>query len=157
MEKSKRKYCIPEEIAELAAFLMSDASNFIVGQTIVCDGGYSIKWYVDNLHVRKWKLLVRLMVLSCQFLGISNYPSNDDALHWKVLKTVLASITPSELFFLTENYGELSEKYIDKDSVLWYDGVPYPIINIKRNKKSKMAPDVPCDINCRDIVIVQSK
>lgn len=32
-----------EEIAELAAFLMSDASNFIVAQTIVCDGGFSLK------------------------------------------------------------------------------------------------------------------
>lgn len=37
------RYAFPEEIAELAVFLMSDASNFIVGQTIVCDGGYSIK------------------------------------------------------------------------------------------------------------------
>ncbi|OJV86534.1 MAG: 3-oxoacyl-ACP reductase [Bacteroidia bacterium 44-10] len=37
------RYALPEEIAELAVFLMSDASNFIVGQTIVCDGGYSIK------------------------------------------------------------------------------------------------------------------
>ncbi|NHE59341.1 SDR family NAD(P)-dependent oxidoreductase [Cyclobacterium plantarum] len=33
----------PEEIAELAAFLLSDASNFIVGQTIICDGGFSLK------------------------------------------------------------------------------------------------------------------
>lgn len=32
-----------EEIAELAAFLLSDASNFIVAQTIVCDGGFSVK------------------------------------------------------------------------------------------------------------------
>ena len=31
----------PEEIAELAIFLMSDAANFIVGQTILCDGGYA--------------------------------------------------------------------------------------------------------------------
>lgn len=37
------RHALPEEIAELAIFLMSDASNFIVGQTIVCDGGYSIK------------------------------------------------------------------------------------------------------------------
>lgn len=37
------RFALPEEIAELALFLMSDASNFIVGQTIVCDGGYSIK------------------------------------------------------------------------------------------------------------------
>ncbi len=37
------RIAFPEEIAELALFLMSDASNFIVGQTIVCDGGFSIK------------------------------------------------------------------------------------------------------------------
>lgn len=30
----------PEEIAELAVFLMGDSANFIVGQTILCDGGY---------------------------------------------------------------------------------------------------------------------
>jgi 3-oxoacyl-[acyl-carrier protein] reductase len=34
---------LPEEIAELAVFLMSDASNYIVGQTILCDGGYTLK------------------------------------------------------------------------------------------------------------------
>ena len=34
---------LPEEIAELAMFLISDASNAIVGQTIVCDGGYTLK------------------------------------------------------------------------------------------------------------------
>lgn len=37
------RFAFPEEIAELAVFLMSDAGNFIVGQTIVSDGGYSIK------------------------------------------------------------------------------------------------------------------
>jgi len=37
------RYALPEEMAELAGFLMSDAANFIVGQTIVCDGGYSLK------------------------------------------------------------------------------------------------------------------
>ena len=37
------RYAFPEEISELAVFLIGDASNFIVGQTIVCDGGYSIK------------------------------------------------------------------------------------------------------------------
>ncbi len=37
------RVCLPEEIAELAVFLISDACNFIVGQTIVCDGGYSLK------------------------------------------------------------------------------------------------------------------
>jgi short-chain dehydrogenase/reductase SDR len=36
--KNKR-VCYPEEIAELALFLSSDAANHIVGQTIVCDGG----------------------------------------------------------------------------------------------------------------------
>ena len=34
---------LPEEVAELAVFLMSDAANYIVGQTIVCDGGYTLK------------------------------------------------------------------------------------------------------------------
>ncbi|SBV95763.1 SDR family NAD(P)-dependent oxidoreductase [uncultured Dysgonomonas sp.] len=37
------RFALPEEIAELAVFLMSDASNFITGQTIICDGGYTIK------------------------------------------------------------------------------------------------------------------
>lgn len=37
------RIALPEEIAELAIFLMSDAANFIVGQTIVCDGGYTLK------------------------------------------------------------------------------------------------------------------
>lgn len=37
------RFAIPEEIAELAVFMASDASNFIVGQTIVCDGGFSLK------------------------------------------------------------------------------------------------------------------
>lgn len=35
------RLALPEEIAELALFLMSDAANFIVGQTILCDGGYT--------------------------------------------------------------------------------------------------------------------
>ena len=34
---------LPIEIAELAVFLASDAANFIIGQTICCDGGYTIK------------------------------------------------------------------------------------------------------------------
>jgi 3-oxoacyl-[acyl-carrier protein] reductase len=34
---------LSEEIAELAVFLMSDAANYIVGQTIVCDGGYTLR------------------------------------------------------------------------------------------------------------------
>lgn len=40
---SCKRFALPEEIAELAGFLMGDSSNFIVGQTIVCDGGFSIK------------------------------------------------------------------------------------------------------------------
>lgn len=42
-DNPSQRFALPEEIAELASFLISDASNFIVGQTIVCDGGYSIK------------------------------------------------------------------------------------------------------------------
>lgn len=34
---------LPEEIAELTLFLSSNAANFIVGETICCDGGYNIK------------------------------------------------------------------------------------------------------------------
>lgn len=34
-----RRIIVPEEIAEIATFLISDAANGIVGQTIVCDGG----------------------------------------------------------------------------------------------------------------------
>lgn len=33
----------PKDIAELAVFLMSDAANAIVGQTIVCDGGQTLR------------------------------------------------------------------------------------------------------------------
>ncbi|WP_321416301.1 SDR family oxidoreductase [uncultured Desulfobacter sp.] len=38
-----KRFALPEEVAELATFLISDAANFIVGQTIVCDGGFSLK------------------------------------------------------------------------------------------------------------------
>lgn len=34
-----RRIIIPEEIAEIATFLLSDAANGIIGQTIICDGG----------------------------------------------------------------------------------------------------------------------
>lgn len=37
------RVCLPEEIAELALFLCGDTGNFIVGQTIVCDGGYTLR------------------------------------------------------------------------------------------------------------------
>lgn len=37
------RFALPEEIAEVAMFLMSDAANYIVGQTIICDGGWSLK------------------------------------------------------------------------------------------------------------------
>ncbi|MGC6456722.1 MAG: SDR family NAD(P)-dependent oxidoreductase [Coraliomargaritaceae bacterium] len=43
VENPVRRVALPEEVAELALFIASDCSNFIVGQTIVCDGGYSIK------------------------------------------------------------------------------------------------------------------
>lgn len=42
-QNPSQRVCLPEEIAELALFLVSDVSNFIVGQTIVCDGGYTLK------------------------------------------------------------------------------------------------------------------
>ena len=38
-----QRFAFPEEIAELAIFLMSDRSNFITGQTIFCDGGFTLK------------------------------------------------------------------------------------------------------------------
>ncbi|WP_320040586.1 SDR family oxidoreductase [uncultured Desulfobacter sp.] len=38
-----KRFALPEEIAELSTFLISDAANFVVGQTIVCDGGFSLK------------------------------------------------------------------------------------------------------------------
>lgn len=42
-ENPIHRIAFPEEIAQLAIFMMSDLSNFIVGQTIVCDGGYTLK------------------------------------------------------------------------------------------------------------------
>lgn len=42
-QNPSNRICLPEEIAELAAFLISDTCNFIIGQTIVCDGGYVLK------------------------------------------------------------------------------------------------------------------
>ena len=36
---ANRRIVVPEEIAELATFMLSDSANGIIGQTIVCDGG----------------------------------------------------------------------------------------------------------------------
>jgi NAD(P)-dependent dehydrogenase (short-subunit alcohol dehydrogenase family) len=41
-EPRNNRVALPEEIAELALFLASDAANNIVGQVIVCDGGESL-------------------------------------------------------------------------------------------------------------------
>lgn len=38
-----RRLARPEEIAELVLFLLTDAANYIIGQTLVCDGGYVLK------------------------------------------------------------------------------------------------------------------
>ena len=38
-----KRIITPKDIAELAVFLMSDAANGIVGQTIVCDGGQTLR------------------------------------------------------------------------------------------------------------------
>lgn len=37
------RYALPEEVAELVAFMVSGACSFMVGQTVVLDGGYSLK------------------------------------------------------------------------------------------------------------------
>ena len=36
------RVAIPQEIAEIVIFLSSSASNHIIGQTIVCDGGETL-------------------------------------------------------------------------------------------------------------------
>lgn len=41
-ESRNKRVALPEEIAELALFLASDAANNIVGEVIVCDGGASL-------------------------------------------------------------------------------------------------------------------
>ena len=38
-----KRMALPLEIAELAVFLLSDAANYIVGPTIILDGGYTLK------------------------------------------------------------------------------------------------------------------
>jgi NAD(P)-dependent dehydrogenase (short-subunit alcohol dehydrogenase family) len=42
-EPRNKRIGLPEEIAELALFLASDAANNIVGEVIVCDGGASLR------------------------------------------------------------------------------------------------------------------
>ena len=37
-----KRYGLPEEVARVNAFLLSDASSFITGTSIVVDGGYSV-------------------------------------------------------------------------------------------------------------------
>lgn len=37
------RVALPEELAELAAFLAGDGSNYITGQTIICDGGMTLR------------------------------------------------------------------------------------------------------------------
>ena len=36
------RVALPEELAELAAFLAGDGSNYITGQTVICDGGMTL-------------------------------------------------------------------------------------------------------------------
>jgi NAD(P)-dependent dehydrogenase (short-subunit alcohol dehydrogenase family) len=38
-----KRYARPLEIAETIAFLLSDSSSFITGQTVTIDGGYTIQ------------------------------------------------------------------------------------------------------------------
>ncbi|MHB8576360.1 MAG: SDR family NAD(P)-dependent oxidoreductase [Dehalococcoidia bacterium] len=41
------RYCQPEEVADLALYLASDASSFMTGQTLYLDGGQSLKKYPE--------------------------------------------------------------------------------------------------------------
>lgn len=41
-EPRNNRIALPEEMAEIALFLASDAANNIVGQTIICDGGATL-------------------------------------------------------------------------------------------------------------------
>lgn len=42
-QNALERVCLPEEIAELAVYMASDSCNFMVGQTILVDGGASLK------------------------------------------------------------------------------------------------------------------
>ena len=51
MKQGNNMYCnqnplfrvaLPEEIAELTVFMMSDSCNFMTGQTILVDGGFTL-------------------------------------------------------------------------------------------------------------------
>jgi len=46
------RYCQPEEVADLAVYLASDASSFMSGQTLYLDGGQSLKKYPDMFAFR---------------------------------------------------------------------------------------------------------
>ena len=38
-----KRHSTPAEVAELAIFMISDRCNFLTGQSIVMDGGFSLK------------------------------------------------------------------------------------------------------------------
>jgi NAD(P)-dependent dehydrogenase (short-subunit alcohol dehydrogenase family) len=42
-EKYPLGYGEPEDVANIAAFLVSDAAKWITGSTIIADGGFSIQ------------------------------------------------------------------------------------------------------------------
>ncbi len=47
------RYCQPEEVADLALYLASDASSFMTGQTLYLDGGQSLKKYPEMFALRR--------------------------------------------------------------------------------------------------------
>jgi NAD(P)-dependent dehydrogenase (short-subunit alcohol dehydrogenase family) len=44
------RYARPDEIADLALYLASDASSFLTGQTIYIDGGQCLKKYPETFR-----------------------------------------------------------------------------------------------------------